>query len=353
MRFHGNAPGWRFAIGGCLAVAAMCLAACGSSSGGSSGGGSAATGSTAAPAKKAVIAGFVVDMANPYETGLVSGEKNEAAAQGASITMFGAKSDPQVQVGQCQDALSTKKYNVFLIKAVNGATMVPCARQAIAQGIKVVAVDTPLGAKYTLKPQLSGIVGSVVSLPTTQGNAGVTEIVEACKSLNPCKVAYYYGPLVFSFPAAEKKVVLDGLAKHPNIKVVSTGTWNYDPDQATHLAQQLLTTHPDVNVVASDGDVAALNAMRVFTRAGHGPPKVQFVGGGGSIVGSKSIEAGKLFGTSAQFPATMGKRSVDLGIKALNNKPLGQTQYDAAYLTPLGPVITKKNVAQFHGEWGG
>jgi ribose transport system substrate-binding protein len=337
-----------------IALISVVLAACGgsssSSSSSSSSGGSSGSGSSSGGAKKAKIAAFLVDTANPYDTVLGGSEKSTAKKLGASITVFGANNSPSTQVGQCQDAVSSNQYNVFLLKAVAGPPLMACARQAISQGIKVVAVDDPLGPKYTIAPQLPGVSASIISLPTTNGTALANLTVGACAGKNPCQVAYFFGPPAFVFASESRAQFNSEIAKHSNIKVIDEASSNFQSSLGTSLTQQLLTTHPGVNVITSDSDQTVLGAEKALKSTGKSG--VKLVGGGGSCPGADAIKAGALYGTSALYPATLGSTSVQDGVKALNGQPIAKVQLNVAYLSSLGPQITKANIAKFKCEWG-
>ena len=310
----------------------------------------AGSGASSAAAKPS-IALFVAIQANPYEASLIAAAQKEAKALGASLQVFDPADVPAKQVTECQDALTTKKYNIFLIKAVAGSTMEPCAKAAIKAGIKVVAVDDPLGPAYTLAPQVPGIVGSILSLPQTAYGAEVKLDVAACKKLNPCNLAFYYGPAAFSFSAYGSKYFLAQIKKYKNIHVIASATWNFDIPTSASLARTLLVAHPDVNVIQCDGDQGAVAIEGVLEKAGKAG-KVTVVGGGGSIQAKTAILAGKQFGTSALYPASLGKLSVLMGVNALQGKPVGNKAYDVSIATKLGPLVDKSNVAQFKPQWG-
>jgi ribose transport system substrate-binding protein len=355
MRSGVRRKGTRIAIAAAVATAAVGITACGSSSDDSaSTGAAAATGSSTQSGgskEKATIAAFIVDSANPYDTSLSNALKAEAAKQGADIQIFGADNDPQKQVSQCSDALATQKFNVFIIKAVSGPTVMPCARQAIAKKDVVVAVDSPLGPEYTTKPQVDGIAASVLALPTTNGKALADMTAKACADKDPCKVAYYNGPPAFVFASQSRQAFLDTLkSDHPAVQVVDQGSSNFDTATGYTLTKSLLAKDPDVDVITADSEQSAQGSIKALKETGK-LNQVKVIGGGGSKVGVDAIEAGDEYGTSALYPATLGTTSVDLAIKALNGEKLGKTEYDIALETPIGAEITKANVDQFKAEW--
>jgi ribose transport system substrate-binding protein len=347
--------GARLAIAAAVATTALGVVACGSSDDDSSGtasvGGSSGSTQSGGEQKKANIAAFIVDSANPYDTSLSNALKAQASKEGADIQVFGADNDPQKQVSQCSDALATQKFNVFIIKAVSGPTVMPCAREAIGKGDIVVALDSPLGPEYTTKPQVDGITASVLALPTTNGKALANLTAEACADKDPCEVAYYNGPPAFVFASQSRQAFLDTLkADHPNVQVVDQASSNFDTATGYTLTKSLLAKHPDVDVITADSVQSAQGSTKALKETGK-EGDVEVIGGGGSQVGVDAIKAGEEFGTSALYPATIGRTSVELAIKALNGEKLKQTEYDIALETPLGAEITKANVDKFQPEW--
>jgi ribose transport system substrate-binding protein len=351
--------GARVLVVAALAATSLGLVACGSSSDNSSTGstGSAAattgggTSTASSGGKKATIAAFIVDSANPYDTSLSNALKEQAAKEGADIQVFSADNDPQKQVSQCSDALAAQKFNVFVIKAVSGPTVVPCARQAIGKGDVVVAVDSPLGAEYTTKAQVDGIAASVLALPTTNGKALAAMTAKACADKDPCKAAYYNGPPAFVFASQSRQAFLDTLkSEHPNVKVVDQAASNFDTGTGYTLTKSLLAKTPDVDVITADSEQSAQGSIKALKETGK-MDQVKVIGGGGSKIGVTSIKAGDEFGTSALYPATLGRTSVELAVKALHGETLGKTEYDIALDTAPGPEITKDNVDTFKPEW--
>jgi ABC-type sugar transport system substrate-binding protein len=314
---------------------------------GLAGGGAA---SPAVAAAKPSIALFVAIEANPYEAVLIKGAQTEAAKLGASIQVFDPKDVPATQVTQCQDALATKKYNVFVIKAVAGATMEPCAKTAISQGIKVVAADDPLGPNYSLAPQVPGIVGSVLSLPQTSYGTMLKLTARACANLNPCNVAFFYGPAAFSYSSYGSKYYLAHVKQYPKIHVIDTATWNFDIPTAETLARTVLVAHPDVNLIVCDGDQGSVGIVGVLQKAGK-LGKIKIVSGGGSIQGAAAIKAGQIVGTAPLYPGSIGRLSVKLGVEALQGTKIAKTAFNAAFLESVGPLVDKSNVSKFHPQW--
>jgi ribose transport system substrate-binding protein len=325
-------------------AAALALTSCGGS------GSSTTRGSSA---QKPIHVGlFMASVADGYTRALSQAVAQQAKAMGGTSQLFTATFDPQKQLQQCQDAIVTRKYQAFIIQPVDGPSMVSCARQAINDGIKVVAVSNPIGPNIdTTAPQVKGITGTILESPSTMGKALANLTVDACKPHNPCKVIYEFGPANFSFAANTRKVFKQEIAKHPSITVVAEGSHEFIPDKARSLTKQFLVAHPDVNVITSDDDPSAAALLGVVDQMGL-QKKIAVIGGAGAKDGAVLVASGKMFGSAVLVPRTAGKKATEIAIKAARGENPGRTQFNNAQdLSPIGPMLTKQNSGQFKAQW--
>jgi ABC-type sugar transport system substrate-binding protein len=332
-----------------LAAAITAVAACGGSNSGSS-----TTSGQGSEANKHVnIAHFVAIQANPVEQVIIKSAKATAAANNASVTTFDSNNDVQRELANCQDAIASKKYDAFVLKAVSGPPLISCARQAMDAGIPVVVQGTALGPKQTTDPQVPGIVGSAVTLSTTNGVAVADLTNRACQkaAANPCKIIYLFGPVAFDYASITRKTFNDTVkAKYPNIKVVAEAAANFDPDTGAQQARQLLQVHPDINVIVNDSDPVAIATEKVV--ADLHKNKIITVGAGGSKVGVDAIKAGKQFGDTVILPATEAKAAMLMAIKAARKEKQGDTTIDVTKdLSPVGTIVDAENVDKYKPEW--
>src|SRR5919199_457420 len=188
-------------------------AACGSSDGGSSSGGS----SQNSKVKKVAFFGFA--SANSFAQATWAGVQQAAKKYGAQAKFFDPNFEPQKQVSQIQDALTTQQYQVFVIQANDGNAVVPAIKQAISQGVTVVGEFTPIGPKYdTTQPQVKGLIYGGEA-PVDNGHRLGQLGIQACKGLNPCKLAYLQGFKSLPLDNARTAAVIQTLHTAPNIKV--------------------------------------------------------------------------------------------------------------------------------------
>jgi ABC-type sugar transport system substrate-binding protein len=334
---------------GVLMAGAIGAGACG----GGGGGGTSSSGGAGDADKHVNIAHFVAIQANPVEQVIIKSADATAKANNASVTTFDSNNDVQRELANCQDAIASKKYDAFVLKAVSGPPLISCAKQAMSAGIPVVVQGTALGPKQTTEPQLPGIVGSAVTLSTTNGVAIADLTNRACQKAgaNPCKIVYLFGPVAFDYASITRKTFNDTVkAKYPNIKVVAQAAANFDPDTGAQQARQLLQVHPDINVIVNDSDPVAIATEKVV--ADLHKNKIITVGAGGSKVGVDAIKAGKQFGDTVILPATEAKAAMLMAIRAARKQKVGDTTIDVTKdLSPVGTIVDAENVEKYKPEW--
>jgi ABC-type sugar transport system substrate-binding protein len=110
-------------------------------------------------------------------------------------------------------------------------------------------------------------------------------------------VIYTYGPLAFDWASISRKFFLDAIKDDKNVEVVATGLNNFDPNTARTLTKSLVQAHPDVDVIASDGDLGAIGVVEGLKDLGKKPGKdVLVTGGAYSKLGENLMKSGEMFG---------------------------------------------------------
>jgi ABC-type sugar transport system substrate-binding protein len=344
----GNAR-FRLVAGALLALVVAGLAAFG--------GVNKAAGSPAAK-KKVTIALFVAIQSNPVEQAIINNFNAVAKKDGAvKFVVFDSNNSVQKEIANCNDAIASKSYDAFALKAVAGPPLMNCARKALAAGIPVVAFGNALGPNpNTEKRQIAGLSASVIELARVNG-AAVAQLTNlACKAkhANPCNVIYTYGPLAFDWASITRKFFTSGAKAYPEIKIIATGLNNFDPNAARTLTKSLLQTHANVDVIASDGDLGAEGVIAAIKDLGKKPGKDILVTGGAiSKQGAALIRSGEMFGSTCLMPATEAKVSAQLSILAARHQKITKPDVEVCRdYSPTGNApITKANLPKFHPEW--
>jgi ribose transport system substrate-binding protein len=302
--------------------------------------------STTSPVKIAYLS-FAV--ANSYDAPMLAAAKSAASTGGATITVFDANNDPSTQLSELQTATTSGQYNAIIVQPIFGTGLITAVKQAISKGIKVVNMDQELGPNLgTAAPQVPGLSGNVVFVPTAIGTKLGELVVKACaaKNLNPCNVGYLYDIKASALDVAIRGGFNKAIAGHSSVKVVAEGQSYFTPSKALAAVQTMIQGNASINLIAGsdqgiEGAVQAVN-----------PSKVTLIGYGGSQTGLKGIAAGTWYGTIMQLPATEGRLAVQCAIAAVHRGKScgGEDPVDAL---PDAGVVTKANVSQFKGEWPG
>jgi ribose transport system substrate-binding protein len=328
-------------------VAALTVAACGSSDDSDSS--SSTTGKAAANANKPVrIAYLSFAVANSYDAPMLAAAQTVAKDNNSTIKVFDAANDPKKQFAQLQTATSSGDYDAIIVQPIFGTGLITGVQDAIAAGKKVVNMDQILGKDMsTDQPQVEGLSGNVVFVPTEIGTKLGKLVTQACQeqSLDPCNIGYLYDIKASALDVAIKKSFDEAVAGSP-VKIVAQGESFFTPALGLKAAQNMLQAHSDLNlIVGSDqGIEGAVQAL--------GKKKVILVGYGGSATGIQGVAAGKWYGDVAQLPASEGRLAALAAIKAVRTGAKTGGQNPVAQL-PAEGVVTKDNADQFTGEWPG
>lgn len=323
------------AVGAAVLLATGVAACGGSDSSGSSGGGSK---------KVTDIAFFGFAAANSFAQATYAGIKEQAAKQGIKVKFFDPNFDAQQQVSQIQNAITTGKYQAFIVQANDGNAVVPPIREALNEGIKVVGEFTPVGTKYdTIKPQVPGMI--FVGEPPTENGTALGKLgVQACKGIDPCQVAYLEGFKALPLDNARTDAVKKELATAGNVQVVASVEGGYTQATGLKAAQNVLEAHPDVDVMIGSSQAIA-GAEQAVKDAGK---KVKLIGNGGSRQAVKAVKDGRWFATYVSAEKDAGAKAAELAIQAAEGKQVPDS-FDTRKLQ--NPIGTKATLGGFTGQY--
>ena len=262
-------------------------------------------------------------------------------------------SDSSRQLTQVQDAITSRRFDAFVIAAVDGNALVPQIENAIAAGIRVACISAPCGPDLTsLEPQVEGLSVHVGHSFVTSGRQIGEQIVRACGSRNPCRAVYLPG--LFSYPADRIRTdaLHTTLRRHQAIEIVAEQEGKYAAETARAALQNILQAHRDVDVVATTGDQMAFGMEQAIKAAGL-QGKVKIIGNGASAVGVSAVKAGRWHATVVLLPRTEGRVATEYVVRAARGATGLPTSVDVERLSPIGPVATKATVDSFKPEWRG
>jgi ribose transport system substrate-binding protein len=313
----------------------------------------------AAPAEAAQepvqLALFHPVLGNSYTKAVSDGVADTAAKLNATVDVFGSDPpfDATSQSNQLQDAITSGKYDAFIIYAVDGNAVVADVEDAIAAGIKVIAADVVIGPDARTYEPCCGITSYVGRTGIDHGTYLGNMIVTACEGLDTCKVGYLNGVQALTIDQDRVEAVNTVLKDHPNIQIVAMQDAFYLEDEGFKVAQNMLQANPDINVLATSGDQMMLGAEQAVADAGL-TGQVKLLGNGTGEQGYQAIKEGRFFADYADIPFTMGQIAGELAIKAVRGEEVPKSVKNDEQSPPLpegGPIITQENVDQFQPQW--
>lgn len=301
---------------------------------------------TTPEAKVKAIAFFGFAAANSFAQATWAGVQDTAKKNGASAKFFDPNFNAQKQVSQIQDAITTGRYQAFVIQANDGNAVIPAIKQALKAGISVVAEFTPVGSRYdTIKPPIAGI-SFVGEAPTWNGRALGQLGVRACAGRNPCNVAYLEGFKALPLDNARTRAVKRALGAAKNVKLVASVEGGYTQASGLKAAQDVLQAHPDVHVII--GSAQAIQGAEQAVKSVRKTGKVKLIGNGGSCQAIAGVRSGRWFATYVIAERSSGAKAAQIAIDRANGKRV-PVSFDSRRLQ--NPIGTKQNLGSFKAQY--
>jgi ribose transport system substrate-binding protein len=206
---------------------------------------------------KDVTIGFLQrTMTAPYYVAMWKEAERLAAEKGFNLVASQADGDAVKQMSQLEDMVA-KGVDAVVMNAVDPVTTETAVREAIENGLNVVFIDTEVpgvGANATYGADNEGI-----------GKAA-GEIVAKRIGAGPIKIGVIEGGPEDKFvgPAREKGFLAGLEAGGTQYEVVVRGQAKYAQDLAVPAAEDMLTAHPDLDLIFGYNDAMALGALSVL-----------------------------------------------------------------------------------------
>ncbi len=206
---------------------------------------------------KDVTIGFLQrTMTAPYYVAMWKEAERLSAEKGFKLVASQADGDAVKQMQQLED-MASRGVDVVVMNAVDPVTTETAVKEAIDKGLQVVFIDTEVpkvGANATFGADNEGIGKLAGEMMAKRVGAG------------PVKIGILEGGPGDKFvgPAREKGF-LSGLdAGGTKYDVVVRGQAGYAQDQAVGATEDMLTAHPDLDVIFGYNDAMALGALSVL-----------------------------------------------------------------------------------------
>lgn len=325
-----------FVAAATLAVTTLAVSACDVS--GSS------TGNASSPTPKdikQVTIGFAQrEVDAPYYAAMVQMAQQIAQKDGFKLLVQNANSDPVTQINQV-NTMVAQGADLVLVDAISPQSEKAQLEQ-VAKQKPLMFVDTPIpGVGFT------GVQSNNVAIGTDAGDllakrmgTGATANVAI---LNGGPNDYIVGP-------DRQKGFLAGLTQGGvKVNVVASAPGNYTTDQAVPATENMLSAHPDINVVLGLNDSMALGALRVLRSQGKSNVLVA-AAADGQKEALQEIQTGGCTGqyvsTGLNSPSLAIQKAMDIAVQVTTGKQKPSSFPANTYTQAAG--IDCHNVKQFY-----
>jgi ribose transport system substrate-binding protein len=232
-------------------------------------------------------------------------EKAAAALPNVKVLVVGAQhtTDLAGQVRQIEDFLQMK-LDAIGIFALERKGIIPTIEKINKAGIPVITVDTDAdGGKrecyISTDNVLGGRLGAQWIIKTFHGNA---------------KLAILEGAPGSQANSLRMEGFMSEIKKAPGIKVVASLTANWRREDGMRVMNDILTAHPDVDVVMGINDEMALGALETLRTRGK-LKQIKLVGYNGAPEAIQQVYRGNMSADVVQFQHRMGELFVQWALK--------------------------------------
>lgn len=260
-----------------------------------------------------VTIGLLTFQGDAFFQAFVNGARTEAKRAGVSLRLVNVNNDASKEASGVQDMISGGA-KAILISPLSPTGSLAAVKSAVKAGVKVVCYNTCLTPAATRQYASASLATDHKALGVATGKAAAAYIkaklggtatigILNCDVFEVCKLR-----------KAGFKAQLKGL----DVKYVADQT-GFVIDKATTVAQNILTAHPDINVMWSaneggtEGEVVAIKQS--------GAKAVVFGTDISALIAQELLDSdGILQATTGQAPAKMGALAVAAAVKATKGK---------------------------------
>ena len=281
-----------------LVLASLILSACGST----------APAATQAPAEKPMkIAFFVSDLSNVFhQAQAAEAQKYAKEKYGAEVTIFDGKADSAVMT-QNVDQVVAQGMDAATLHIWDAEAATPGVLDALDKGIVMTSFFSPLGTTgiSTARSDEAGISFAMGAEMATQWKAAHPDKPIVMVELGwPNHTEVKSGR---TDPFVKGVLSVDPTATDLGCLDVSKGA-----DQAKQVVTDLMTTHPEVNLIYSEASGQTVGTMAALTQAGrgvmdNGKPLTEIV----ASVDFDEVEMAQVYDPNSSLKLSMGLPPVE------------------------------------------
>lgn len=267
---------------------------------------------TSAEAEKTAEVGAVgfsiSTLNNPFFVSMADGAEAKAKELGVELTVVDAGNDTAKQTSDIEDLIA-KNIKVLIVNPEDSASVAPIVTDAMAAGIKVIAVD-----RYVEGQDVDCYIGTDnVKAGEAAGKYFLEKVGEGAK------IAILEGIPGASSAIDRNQGFLN--AVEGKVDIVASQTANYNRAEGLTVTENLLQAHPDITGILAANDEMGLGAIEAVEAAGKVPGKdILVTGFDAGDDARQAVKDGKMLFTVEQQTTRMGEMAVESALKMMKGE---------------------------------
>jgi ribose transport system substrate-binding protein len=265
-----------------------------------------------------------------YFQSSVEGGKKAAEELGHELIVLDPQADAARQVTQVEDCIA-RNVDAIVVDPIESSSLLGAIEEAGQRGVPVATLDTPVDSPYVV---------TLIGVPQREASYTFGQFV-AGWIIGKLGGAAKVGVMLASTEVqlARRDGFVDALKAVPGAEIVATGDGRNILERATAEAEDMLTAHPDINVIYATGDPQLQGGLAAAAAQGR---DIAFFGWDDIPEPFlKPLEDGRIVGFLKQKPEVGGETAVRLLSDHLEGKEIQKR------FTYSPDVVTRYNLDQF------
>ena len=244
---------------------------------------------------------------NPFFVDLVEGAEAKAEELGVELFVTDASDDAAVQTSNVEDLLA-KGISVLIVNPVDSDAIAPAVEDAIAAGVKVIAVDRVVnGVEVDCSIASDNVMGAelatnyIVELVGEGADVAELQGVPGASATNDRGEGFH--------KVADEK-----------LNVVASQTANFDRAEGLSVMENILQGNAGIKAIFAHNDEMALGALEACEGK-----DIVIVGFDANDDAVAAVNEGRMAATVAQKPDLMGATAVETATKLIAGETVEKT----------------------------
>jgi ribose transport system substrate-binding protein len=305
-----------------------------------------ATMSGTADAKDITLGYVPASLQYPYNVATAKGFEEQAKELGAKVVILDPRGSVEKQGNAIDDLISQHVDGVAALP-LDGVVAQTWVDKALRSKIPFVSVATQIGDPNKVAwEKVYGNLAALVGMDNVgAGKLSGTLAAGMLPRDKTVKIGIIEGAPGYPQVWQRTKGFRAGLdAANVKYEIVASQPTDWTPEKGEAVCQNILTSHPNIDMIFSQADDMAIGCARAISASGS---KTKLVAtGGGSKLGLAAIKSGEIDGSVCDRPEYQGRLAAKALFEAVTkNAP------KARLVTYDTPVVTKDTLAKCPPEW--